>query len=40
VVVDEVLQKKNTELPASMVRPENGRMFFLIDEEAGSLLSE
>ncbi len=40
VVVDEILQKKNTELPASMVRPENGRMFFLIDKEAGSLLSE
>ena len=38
-IVKEVIDGKNDLLPAAMVRPENGRLFFLLDESAGSLLA-
>lgn len=37
-VVREVLEDKNTDLPASLVKPKKGRLFFLLDRQAGVLL--
>lgn len=37
-IVKEVIEKKNSLLPAARVKPENGRLFFLLDEDAGRLL--
>lgn len=39
-VVRDVIEGKNNLLPAAMVRPENGRLFFLLDESAGALLKK
>jgi len=39
-IMKEVLEKPESNLPASMVRPVKGELFFLLDEEAGSLLSQ
>lgn len=36
-IVKEVIDGKNDLLPAAMVEPENGRLFFLLDESAGAL---
>jgi 6-phosphogluconolactonase len=38
-VLKEIIEKENRILPAAMVRPKKGRLFFLIDKDAGSLLS-
>ena len=38
-IAKEVIDGKNNLLPAAMVEPENGRLFFLLDESAGSLLA-
>jgi 6-phosphogluconolactonase len=38
-IISEILEKDNKDLPASMVRPRHGRLFFLIDEQAASCLS-
>ena len=37
-IVKEVIEKKKSLLPAAMVKPENGRLLFLLDEGAGRLL--
>jgi len=37
-IVKKVLEKPRNKLPASMVRPFNGRVFYLLDKSAGSLL--
>jgi 6-phosphogluconolactonase len=39
-VMKEVIEDSNSQLPASMVRSEKGRLIFLLDETAGSLLSK
>ena len=39
-IMKEVLEKPESNLPASIVRPVKGELFFLLDEEAGSLLSQ
>jgi 6-phosphogluconolactonase len=39
-VIKEVIEDSNSQLPASMVRPEKGKLIFLLDETAGSLLSK
>jgi len=39
-IMKEVLEKPESNLPASMVRPLNGELFFLLDKEAGSHLSQ
>ena len=39
-IIKEVVEDKDHMLPASMVRPCDGRLFFLFDECAGSLISE
>jgi 6-phosphogluconolactonase len=38
-IVKEVIDGKCDLCPASMVKPEKGKLFFLLDESAGSLLS-
>lgn len=38
--VKKVVDNKNASLPAAMVRPRNGKLLFLLDQSAGSLLSE
>jgi 6-phosphogluconolactonase len=37
-VIRDVLERDIETLPASLVKPEKGRLFFFLDEEAGSLL--
>ncbi len=39
-IVKEVIEEGNNLLPAAMVRPKNGKLFFLMDKSAGSLLSK
>ncbi len=39
-VVNEILKKRNTSLPAALVRPKEGKLFFLMDKEAGALISK
>jgi len=39
-IIKEVLERPESNLPASMVRPVKGELFFLLDKEAGSLLSQ
>lgn len=39
-IMKEVLEKPESNLPASMVRPVKGELFFLLDKQAGSLLSQ
>lgn len=39
-VIKEVIEDSSSQLPASMVRPEKGKLIFLLDETAGSLLSK
>jgi len=39
-IVKEVIDDKCSLLPASMVKPERGNVFFLLDESAGSLLAD
>ena len=39
-VVKNVLEIENSNLPAASVRPFKGRLFFLLDQHAGALLSE
>jgi 6-phosphogluconolactonase len=38
-VIKEVVERGNTLLPAAMVKPKNGNLFFILDKSAGSLLS-
>ena len=38
-VMKEILEEKNMMLPATRVNPKKGRVFFLMDEKAASLLS-
>jgi len=38
-IIKEVIEDKNHMLPASMVRPSEGKLVFLLDESAGSLIS-
>lgn len=38
-VVKEVVEKGNPSLPASFVKPEKGKLIFVLDDEAGSHLS-
>jgi 6-phosphogluconolactonase len=38
-IIKQVIQDENKMLPAAMVRPRNGRIIFLLDEGAGSLIS-
>ncbi len=38
-IVKDVIEGKNNLLPAAMVKPEKGKLFFLLDEGAGSLLA-
>ncbi|MBI4825601.1 MAG: 6-phosphogluconolactonase [Nitrospirae bacterium] len=38
--VKEIIENRDSLLPAAMVKPEKGRLFFLMDEGAGSLLSK
>ena len=38
-IVKEILEDGNNELPAAMVKPVKGRLLFLIDERAASLIS-
>jgi 6-phosphogluconolactonase len=37
-IVKDVIQGKNILLPAALVKPEKGNLFFLLDESAGALL--
>lgn len=39
-VAKDVLENENSNLPAASVRPFKGRLFFLLDQNAGGLLSE
>lgn len=39
LILKETLEKRNSRLPAAMVRPKKGRLFFLIDEAAASHVS-
>ncbi len=39
-VIKETIEDSNSQLPASMVRPKKGKLIFLLDETAGSLLSK
>lgn len=39
-IVKDVIEGKNNLLPAAMVEPEKGKLFFLLDESAGSLLKK
>lgn len=39
-VVKEVIEGENDLLPAALVKPEKGRLLFLLDEAAGSLLTK
>ena len=39
-IIKEVLENKKSRLPAAMVRPREGSLFFLLDEAAASLLSK
>ena len=39
-VLREVLENQTEEMPASLVRPTNGRLVWIIDREAGSALSK
>jgi len=38
-VLKQVIEGKNSRLPAAMVRPEGGEIFFLVDRDAAALLS-
>lgn len=38
-VIKEIIEDGKSRLPAAMVRPRNGKLFFLLDEGAGSFLS-
>ena len=38
-VIKKIIKNKNCDLPAARVRPEHGRLFFVLDKEASSLLS-
>lgn len=38
--VKRIIEDRDSRLPASMVRPNNGRLVFLLDKEAASLLSK
>jgi 6-phosphogluconolactonase len=40
VILKEILDKRNSLLPAAMVKPKRGTLFFLIDKSAGSRLSQ
>jgi len=35
-VINEIIQEENSDLPAFLVRPNQGELFYLIDKEAGS----
>jgi 6-phosphogluconolactonase len=37
-VLSEVLERQTEELPASLVRPTNGRLLWMVDQEAASAL--
>lgn len=37
--IKKVLENKNSVLPAAMVKPDNGNLFFLLDNSAASMLS-
>jgi 6-phosphogluconolactonase len=37
--IKEVIETENSLLPAAMVKPKNGKLIFLLDQEAASLLS-
>ncbi len=39
-IVKDVIEGKNNLLPAAMVEPEKGKLFFLLDEGAGALLKK
>lgn len=39
-VVREILEDKNTNFPASLVKPKGGGLLFLLDSKAGSLLEQ
>lgn len=39
-IIREVIEKEKSQLPAAMVRPRKGSLFFLLDEAAASLLSK
>lgn len=39
-IVREVLERNNPSLPAAMVRPVSGRLLFILDDDAGALLSK
>lgn len=39
-IIKEVVEDKNPMLPAALVRPSEGKLVFLLDENAGSLISE
>ena len=38
-VIREIVEGKKSRLPAAMVRPKNGKLLFILDKGAGSLLS-
>ncbi|GBE04897.1 MAG TPA: 6-phosphogluconolactonase [Nitrospirae bacterium] len=38
-ILKEVIEEESSQLPASRVKPARGKLFFLLDEGAGSLLS-
>ena len=38
--IKEIVEKEKSPLPAAMVKPHGGKVIFLLDESAGSLLSE
>jgi 6-phosphogluconolactonase len=39
VIIKKVIEEKDVSLPATLVNPKKGRLVFLLDSEAGSLLS-
>ncbi|MEW6600166.1 MAG: 6-phosphogluconolactonase [Nitrospirota bacterium] len=39
-IIKEIVEEKESMLPAAMVRPRDGKLVFLLDESAGSLISE
>jgi 6-phosphogluconolactonase len=39
-IIKEVVEEEDSLLPAAMIRPQKGKLFFLLDKSAGSLLSE
>ncbi len=40
VVVKDVLENKSSNLPAAYVKPDKGKLIFLLDRQAGALLSD